>query len=301
MTRVAAKVYQRIVLRSLIFAGTLLGCVNPGVGTEPGPVPSHLKGLTLVWSDEFNGSALDTTKWQAVDGVPRQGGSTWMADEVKVKDGYLHLGITATKIPTSNKDKANYNCGAVRTKKDYSKGLFTKTYGYFEARCKLPARIDADYWAAFWMMTGSINDKQPSTQLGNEIDIMESFTIANKGKHHLTMHWNGYGALHNSYSLDCGKPANLKDGNFHVYGFYWDQSKYISYVDGVEVGRTSFVGLGSKDKGKTPSDGPCRKPGYIKLTCEAAQWAGGGGWENPFPEKDVFQVDYVRVYTGTIP
>jgi hypothetical protein len=255
-----------------------------------------LNSVTLVWSDEFDGTTLDTTKWEAVDGVPRQGASTWMANEVSVRGGHLRLGITATKIPTSNNDKANYNCGAVRTKKAYYHDLFTQTYGYFEARCKLPARIDADYWAAFWMMAGTINDNQPSTQLGNEIDIMESFTISDKGKHKLTMHWNGYGALHNVYSLDCGKPANLGDGKFHVFGFYWDQDQYISYVDGVEVGRTNFIGLGSRDKGKTPSDGPCRNPAYIKLTCEAAQWPGGGGWENPFPTKDEFLVDYVRVY-----
>lgn len=255
-----------------------------------------LNSVTLVWSDEFNGTVLDTTKWEAVEGELRQGASTWKSNEVSVRDGHLRLGITATKIPTNNNDKANYNCGAIRNMKEYRDMLFSQTYGYFEARCKLPARIDADYWAAFWLTSTGVWIGPPSSQKETEIDIMESFTIAEGGKHKLTMHWNGYEALHNVYSVDCGKPANLTDGKFHVYGFYWDQDQYISYVDGVEVGRTNFIGLGSKDKGKTPSDGTLRNPAYIILSCEAAQWPGGGGWENPFPTKDEFLVDYVRVY-----
>jgi beta-glucanase (GH16 family) len=57
--------------------------------------------------------------------------------------------------------KENYDCGVVRTKKAWTTGeeLFTQKYGYFETRAKLPKNISADYWAAFWMLSGDFSDK----------------------------------------------------------------------------------------------------------------------------------------------
>lgn len=253
------------------------------------------QGLTLEWHDEFNGDELDRTKWEAPNNMPRQGASHWMKNQVSVSDGKLRLGITKTENPPN----VNYDCGAVRTKEAYLKELFTQTYGYFEARVKLPENITADYWAAFWMMSGTVADDQPNTQQGHEIDIMESFTIGETNGHKLTMHWNGYGTKHNMYSLDLGIHPQLSNGEYHTYGLYWDQDKYISYVDGFEVGRTDFLGEGEDANGKTLSNGPSRSPAYIKLSCEAAMWPGGPGWEEPLPETDQFLIDYVRVYSGT--
>lgn len=262
--------------------------------TQPNTV--DYSQLTLVWSDEFDGTSLDRTKWDVPNKEPRHGGSFWMADQVSVSDGVLRLGISLVTDPTNS-----YNCGAVRTRARHATDLFAQTYGYFEARCKLPKNVSADYWAAFWMMAGRVTDDEPSTQKGSEIDIMESFTFANNGEHKLTLHWNGYGKLHNSWSLPCGNRPQLLDGEFHTYGFYWDETKYVSFVDGVEVGRTDFLNKGSSQGGKTVSDGPCREPGYIKLSCEAATWPGNPGWEDPLPTGDEFLVDYVRVYQGNLP
>jgi hypothetical protein len=77
----------------------------------------------------------------------------------------------------------------------------------------------------------------------------------------------------------------------------------VAYYDGREVGRTDLVGFGKKDVGMTPSQGTCQKPCYVKLSCEAAAWAGGDGtnWEKEMTAEDEFVVDYVRVYQGTLP
>ncbi|HNT33577.1 MAG TPA: glycoside hydrolase family 16 protein [bacterium] len=251
--------------------------------------------LKLVWSDEFDGTSLDSTKWDVPNKEPRHGGSVWMADQVSVSDGILRLGISLITDPTNS-----YKCGAVRTRARYTTDLFSQTYGYFEARCQLPKNVGADYWAAFWMMAGRVTDDEPSTRNGSEIDIMESFTFDREAAHQLTLHWNGYGKKHNSWSLPCGNHPQLLDGEYHTFGLYWDKKKYISFVDGVEVGRTDFLNKGSDKDGKVPSKGPCRKPGYIKLSCEASTWAGGAGWEDPLPTSDEFLVDYVRVYRGRL-
>jgi hypothetical protein len=77
---------------------------------------------------------------------------------------------------------------------------------------------------------------------------------------------------------------------------------YVIFLDGVEVGRTDLMGLGSDEGQRHKSAGPCRQPGYLILSCEAAPWAGASPeWEQEMPAEDEFLVDYVRVYEGTLP
>ena len=70
------------------------------------------------------------------------------------------------------------------------------------------------------------------------------------------------------------------------------------YLDGVEVVRTDLMGLTDRwRKDSTPTRGPCRQPSLIKLSCEAAAWAGPDKrWVANPPKHDLFEVDYVRVY-----
>ncbi len=225
--------------------------------------------------------------------MPRQGGSRWTPDQVSVKDGHLRLGIRLTNDPV-----LRYDCGAVRTQRNYDRNqsMFAQTYGYFEARCKLPRRLDADYFADFWMMAGRVGEGH-NTREGNEIDIFESFELAEGHQYSFNLHWGGYGKQHNVYGLKCGQQPQLRDGQFHVYGFLWTEQFYAVYVDGVEIGRTDMLGLGSDKDGKMLSNGPCRDAGYLKLTVEAAQWPGKSpGWESDAPAEDEFLIDWVRAY-----
>ena len=255
-----------------------------------------LSQFKLTFSDEFDGNQLDTSKWQAPE-MPRQGSCRWVKSLATVHDGALHLGIRLSNDPV-----LRYDCAAVRTRRDYdpSKTMFQQRYGYFEARAKLPHNMKADYWAAFWLMCGNINSAD--TREGIEADIMESFQHQGEPRYGLTFHWNGYAERHNATGIKLAPTPELSDGNFHRFGLYWDEKYYVAFFDGREIGRTELKGLGSKDKGKTPSQGPCQKPGYVKLSCEAAAWAGATNeWEKNPTKEDEFVVDYVRVYEGTLP
>jgi beta-glucanase (GH16 family) len=257
-----------------------------------------LSQFKLTWQDEFDGDMLDPAKWEAPE-MPRQGASRWVRSLVKVEGGALHLGIRKTADP-----KLRYDCGAVRTQYAYdpNRTMFQQRYGYFEARCKLPKHVDADYWGAFWIMAGSVSDRVADSRDGTEIDIMESFNFAGRREHTMALHWNGYGKLHNAAGIKCGPHREAADGQFHTFGLYWDEQYYVAFLDGVEVGRTDMIGLGKDEPGKTKSQGTCRRPGYLKLTCEAAPWAGLSHlWEKAMPEEDEFVVDYVRVYEGKLP
>jgi beta-glucanase (GH16 family) len=279
---------------SVCFAWLLL---VTAMSAEPprknGPaVRIDLSAYTMTFQDEFNGTSLDTTKWEAPE-MPRQGGSRWKAEQVSVKDGNLRLGIKLTDDPV-----LRYDCGAVRTQRNYDRNqsMFIQKYGYFEARCKLPKRIDADYFADFWIMAGRVGEGNNSRD-GQEIDIFESFELAEGHQYSMNFHWSGYGWQHNAYGLKCGQQPQLRDNQFHVYGLLWTEEFYAAYVDGIEIGRTDMMGLGSDKDGKLLSNGPCREAGYLKLTVEAAQWPGkASGWEADAPTEDEFLIDWVRCY-----
>lgn len=286
-------------IKCCLIAAVLLGLCVPAVRAETpvAPVRLDLSQFKLVWQDEFDGDKLDTTKWQAPHET-RQGTSRWDPALITVKDGLLRLGIRKHNDPV-----IRYKAAGIRTQKDYdpSQNLFVQRYGYFEARCKLLRNNMADYWGAFWMMAGSINDNQSDTRKGVEIDIMETFTFAKEPEHFLTLHWNGYSKLHNFASIRCGRHPQLLDGQFHTFGLYWDEDVFVSFVDGVEVGRTRLIGLGHTDKGRVASAGVCQYPAYLLLSTEAAPWAGKSHeWEKNMPDEDEFVVDYVRVYTGRL-
>ena len=289
-----------VVLKMIL--GLSVVAVAKGLDAEvPTPTLHHgidLSKFKMTFHDEFEGKALDTTKWEAPE-MPRQGTSRWVKSMVRVENGLLHLGVRLTKDPV-----LRYDCAGIRTQRNYDpyQTMFQQRYGYYEARCKLPANCKGDYWGSFWMMCGKVGDQTPDTRDGLEVDILETFHFATKDFYSLSFHWNGYGAKHNSTGAVCKPTPQARDGKFHRYGLYWDENVYVAFFDGEEVGRTSLKGLGSKEGGKTLSNGPCQKPGYVKLCTEAAPWAGASpNWEKEMPAEDDFVVDYVRVYEGKLP
>lgn len=267
---------------------------KPGKDSPKNPAKIDLAQYKLVWQDEFNGTELDRTKWDTPH-HERQGASRWRSQYVSVKDGTCRIAIKKVNDPTYRYESAGIRTSKGYDPKDY---LYAYQYGYAETRCRLPKHVRSDYWAAFWLLAGDVvAGRNADTRLGTEIDIFESFNLWNRGRMSHVLHWGGYGATHNAGGLDSGEHRELFDGEFHTFGLYWDENQYIFYIDGVEVTRTDAKGFGSSDNGKTKSLGTCRAPAYLKLSVEAAPWAGPTHlWEKDMPEEDLFEIDYVRVY-----
>ncbi|MDA3798221.1 MAG: family 16 glycosylhydrolase, partial [Kiritimatiellae bacterium] len=97
----------------------------------------------------------------------------------------------------------------------------------------------------------------------------------------------------------------ILDEQYHTYGLYWDEARYVFFIDGIAVSETDAMGLGGT-KGKdgtalAKSQGTCRSPAYIKLSIEGAPWCGpSSGWEKDMPAEDKLVADYIRVYKGTL-
>lgn len=219
----------------------------------------------LTFEDDFEGDALDTTKWALAPEWRRQDvGGYWRACMTEVKNGNLILWADIDKDGTPIS-------GAIR-----SKGLFEQAFGYFECRMKM--HKTSGFWGAFWMMCGEVCKIDGSAESGVEIDIIESGERVRGGVNH-ALHWDGYNEAHKSLT-HIVRDEGQYDGNWHTYALEWTREAYIFYIDGKETWRTAACGI-------------CDKPGYLKLTTEFGKWA------EPIVKEelpDCVCVDYVRVY-----
>lgn len=258
-----------------------------------------LATFTQTFHDEFDGDRLNTDIWTAPV-HDRQGASRWRGRNVEVHDGSLWIKVKLTDDKTFR-----YETAGLRTAKNYDmeNAAFSQTFGYWEIRARLFKELKADYWAAFWLLSGNVyKTKDADTREGVEIDIMESFHFSDRGRLGHPMHWGSYGEYHNAGGPASGRHPELTDGEMHTYGLYWDEDIYAFCIDGKVVAVTDAIGYGTdKDPKKTVSKGTSRRPAIAKISVEAAPWAGPtSAWEKEMPKEDVFEVDYIRVYQGRV-
>jgi beta-glucanase (GH16 family) len=220
----------------------------------------------LFFEDNFDRLTIDGTKWEKCPEWDRQGASQWEDDNSYVENGNLVLKIS----PHDTRENYVYT-GAIR-----SKGLFERRFGYFEARIKFP--VFQGTWGAFWLMYGPGSVVDGSGRDGTEIDIIESI-FNEQAKANSALHWDGYAEGHKSESKSYSG-TNIYDGNFHTFALEWKEDEYIFYIDNAEKWRTTAGGV-------------CQVPLYMKLTVEAAPWAGTINMSE-LPE--FMLVDYVKVF-----
>lgn len=258
-------------------------------GQNSSPIPRD-KGWELVWSDEFNGpdgSLVDPSKW-----VVETGGEGWGNEELEyytdraanvfLRNGNLVIRALKEKYPVADSKARNYTSGRLKTF-----GKFSRAYGRFEARIKLP--FGQGMWPAFWMLGDDI-EKAGWPSCG-EIDVME-----NVGQEPSTIH----GSIHGpGYTGNVGieAPYTLSGGqrfadSFHVFAVEWSPDAIAFYVDQTMYAKRTRPEL--KPGWKWVFD----KPFFVVLNLAVGgDWPGGPDSSTRFPQEML--VDYVRVYEPT--
>ena len=127
--------------------------------------------------------------------------------------------ITATQTPAELKSALSnfpFYSGMLESKK-----LFSQTFGYFEAKVKMPT--GKAMWPAFWLLNS--NGAWPP-----EIDVFEMFDGNNPDKLAMTTHWksNGNGAHDQTY---CNVTVANSSTQYHLYGVLWNPNRITYYVD----------------------------------------------------------------------
>ncbi|MFN5621918.1 MAG: family 16 glycosylhydrolase, partial [Flavobacteriales bacterium] len=159
----------------------------------------------LTWSDEFNGTSLDPTKWTPEIGASGWGNNEWQyytgtPNNVQFSDGQLHIVARNDGPPGQQYSSARL----------ITKNKFSFKYGRVTGRLQLP--LGQGIWPAFWMLGANID--QVSWPSCGEIDIMEH--INNETKIYGTTHWSNGGWTYNTGNIVT--PVT----GFHEYTVEWD-------------------------------------------------------------------------------
>ena len=212
----------------------------PPIEAPPG------KSWNLIYDVNFDGSSLEESKltpcfdWNYGDCTStfNHGKEHYLPSQVRLSDGVAHL--VAEPLDPAYNDSAcfegqcTYKSGLVSTARPDVSGkyLFTFTYGYVEARMKLPR--SPGMFSAFWMVPAVTDNKY-----NYEIDIMENLG----GQPDLIHQTFQYDDRKSKYVVSDGQNTNGKcpmvdySNDFHTYGVNWQPDHVAFYIDGTECGR----------------------------------------------------------------
>ncbi len=243
----------------------------------------------LVWSDEFEGRALDRSKWEHDTSRNKLG---WYNKEqqyysanrpknLRLKDGRLIIELHRERL--SPKAFPDWGGQKYTSSKIVTKGKASWTYGFYEIRAKLPCARGT--WPAIWMLPDV-----GSWPAGGEIDILEHV-----GSQPNVIH----GTLHtelftHSKGTQRGATRSLPTActQFHRYQLDWQPDAITIGVDDQAYMRIRNDQPGGR--GAWPFD----RPFYMILNLAmGGDWAGAKGIDDKaLPQR--MEVDYVRVWQG---
>lgn len=247
------------------------------------------KGHRLVWSDDFEGRGLpDAAKWSYDTAFNKSGWhnrekqyySAARAKNARLRNGRLI--IEAHREQLDPKLFPDWGGQLYSSARLVTRGKARWTYGYFEARAKLPCAVGT--WPAIWTLADKPNMKWPDD---GEIDIMEHVGF-NPNVVHQTIHTAAFNHVRKTQKEAKAEVPGACDA-FHLYQLHWTPDRIRMGIDG----RTIFsYHKPSSSKAEWPFDGPQ----YLILNLAVGgDWGGAKGIDDKaLPAR--MEVDYVRVY-----
>ena len=237
---------------------------------------------TKTFEDNFDGTAIDLTKWNIYCPNFWDTRTHFSKDNVIVKDGTLTLRVE--KKTGHHNDDPNGKVTDYATGYADTYGKWTQRYGYFEARVKLPKA--PCLWPAFWLMpdrgikTGDQGHRQSTRNGGMELDVIEQLSVFGSQRFNLAFHWDGYGKTHKDTGTGTNYVAADKDG-YIVVGVLWTPGSLVLYGNGKEFAEW-------------------KSPRISNVTSNILLDNVTGGWETETLDDAQlpgdFVVDYVRVW-----
>jgi beta-glucanase (GH16 family) len=173
--------------------------------------PPAGQAWALDWSDEFNGTAVDTSKWQFIVGTrdSDQNKTFYQAANAVESDGTLKLYAKNESV-----GGASYTGAELRTTSAYSQRL----YGYFEARIRYELN-GPGFWCNFWMR----GTNQWPPEFDHEVTT-----------NHVNEIWNQF------HEADKGEFVPVTyNGQWHTYAFAWLPGQSVQFYIDNQVTHTS--------------------------------------------------------------
>lgn len=186
-------------------------------GAIGAPPPSlNGEGYRLVWSDEFDGTSLDMSRW-----VYRTDERMWSRqkpENVAVRDGKLIL-----TVKKESSGKMEYTGAGIISRKRF-------LYGYYEARFKVPS--GTGWHTSFWMMRHGGNGGTDPAKTLQELDVCENDSV-NPRVYGVNVHrWNP--KPHRSLGHRIIPSPDLSK-DFHIFGCEFTPELMTYFLDGKPV------------------------------------------------------------------
>lgn len=251
-----------------------------------GPV-DRPANASLVWSDEFHGERLDTTKWEYDTARNKEGWyngelqyySAGRLENLRVRNGMLRIEARRETLdPAKFPDWGGQKYTSARI---FSKGAGW-TYGFYEIRAKLPCARGT--WPAIWMLPVDLKTWPDD----GEIDIMEQVG-AEPNLIYASLHTGLFNHTRNT-QRSAQRLVPTSCSAFHVYQLDWRPNSITIGVDGRGILRVFNDRPGGK--GAWPFFTPFN---MILNLAVGGDWAGAKGIDDDAMPQQM-DIDYVRVW-----
>lgn len=287
------------------------------------PSTKAATNYSLFWSDEFNGTAVDTTRWGVYHNNYGSGNNELECNtpnNAAVSGG--NLVITGKKQTYACPGAGTYQyTSAFLGSRDASTKRYYPLYGKYEMRARIPH--GQGLWPAFWLRhnTGSSNA---------EVDVLEEFHSQMPGKITSTLHFpNTIGSNAAKKSTFVETPVQ-GTGGWHTYAVEIEPAtagavKFTFSIDGVStltytntnasswttgyennawdiavnmaIGG-NWVGHPEQQLGYLPYPNKCSLNYSTPVNNDPATCSTTGIFLSGLSSRNaVYEVDYVRVYT----
>lgn len=257
--------------------------------------PAPAAGMKLVFSEDFDGTALDTTKWFAgpkPEGDSGQWGGAYFVKQddprfksvYHVEDGKLRIrAFHDPNFQDPSRWGRKWYSGQISSAFPGGRVTGAARKGYFVARMKMPDNPGA--WSAFWMLnTQSINKALGKGAV--EIDVVEAYGH-DRLNYMATIHdWKEQGKSDGAERNTSGRlrGANLTTG-YHDYAALVTDKEVVWYFDDIEIFRHPLYRADDFTMGKF----------FVLLDLAISQ-----DWPVKIPENgqiDLF-IDSVQIYSA---
>jgi len=254
--------------------------------------PESREGYSLVWSDEFSGTSLNTDDWtyEIGDGCPDLCG--WGNNELEYyrsENATVASGLLTIEARDEFYGGKNYTSSRIKTE---HKQFFK--YGRIDIRAKMPQ--GQGLWPALWMLGENISTV--GWPASGEIDIMEMVggngtDGNNDSTTHGTIHFEtGDGCGFNCRDYQGGKKS-LSSGkladDFNVFSIDWTTDSITWLLNDVSFHSEQI----------TPANRTEFHEDFFFIfnVAVGGQWPGSPDSSTQFPQQ--MQVDYIRVFQRT--
>ena len=250
--------------------------VDGGVQIPSGgyDAPATYPGFTLVWEDNFDGTALGSHWTQEIG----RGSSGWGNNELqyyRAQNTTVANGYCIIEAKQENFSGANYTSSRMITK-----GAEDFKYGRIDIRAALPE--GQGIWPALWMLGSNID--QVSWPNCGEIDIME-IVGHEPNKLHGTLHWGDVNGNHAQYGGYKNSSIDLSE-EFNVYSIIWTQTQITWLLNNVQYHVINI--------NEAQFDEFRENFFFIMNVAVGGNWPGSPDATTVFPQRMI--VDYIRVH-----